>query len=629
MIRGSTISGNDAVGATQARGGGLDNEPAPGGGATIVNTTVSGNGVFTSGVDTSQGGGIRASAGDIELIHSTVAANTAETSGGDAVFAGSGTLSARGSVLDAANAADVCGGTVASGGFNVARGTSCGLDSVLGDGDVQNVNPQLGALADNGGTDVGLTGLEQPLLTQALGATSAAVDRVPAASCDDELLNPLPVDERGFPRPYPTDCDSGAYERISCLGAAAKMVGTPAGETLTGTPFADVIVGLGGGDTINGGAGDDRLCGDAGDDTISEGPSANGSDQVGGGTGTDRLSYQGRANAIVADIGGSELDGEDCPDGDNCEGDVIAPDIEEIEGGSGADLLIGDGGANGLIGNGGDDRLIGGPGPDALLGLGGADTVSYEDRSAAEPVAATVGAPSGNGGAGDGAGDNLANGVEHLTGGAGADSLTGDAAPNALFGGAGADQLDGRGEADPLDGGDDADTAVYSTGGAVNVNLATGAASGTQGGDSLAAIENATGSAQDDTLVGNAGPNALSGAGGNDTLTGAGGLDLLALGAGGDVAAAQDGLSDTIDCTGGGTDTATVDTVPSETYVACPNSDGDALLDLLDACPTQAGTMANGCPVVSTKPKPKHCHKPWKRKHGRHGKHRRHCKHLD
>ena len=291
-IRGSTISGNDAVGATQARGGGLDNDPGPGGGATIVNTTISGNGVFTSGLNTSQGGGIRASAGDLDLIHSTVAANTAETSGGDAVFAGSGTLTARGSVLDAANAADVCGGAVVSEGFNVAGGASCGLDSALGDGDVQNVNPQLAALADNGGTHVGLTGLEQPLLTQALGATSAAVDRVPAASCDDELLNALPVDERGFPRPYPTACDSGAYERISCLGAAAKMVGTPAAETLTGTPFADVIVGLGGGDTISGGAGDDRLCGDGGDDIINEGPSASGSDHVGGGPGTDRVSYQ-------------------------------------------------------------------------------------------------------------------------------------------------------------------------------------------------------------------------------------------------------------------------------------------------------------------------------------------------
>ena len=105
VIRGSTISGNDAVGATQARGGGLDNEPAPGGSATIVNSTVSGNGVFTSGVNTSQGGGIRAAAGDLDLIHSTVGANTAEASGGDAVYAGGGTLTARGSVLDAADAA--------------------------------------------------------------------------------------------------------------------------------------------------------------------------------------------------------------------------------------------------------------------------------------------------------------------------------------------------------------------------------------------------------------------------------------------------------------------------------------------------------------------------------------------
>jgi hypothetical protein len=238
--------------------------------------------------------------------------------------------------------------------------------------------------------------------------------------------------------------------------------------------------------------------------------------------------------------------GEACP-GSSCEGDDPLL-IEEQEGGSGNDRLHGTASADGLIGNDGDDLLIGGFEADALLGLGGNDTVSYEDRGSSG-VTAEIGTLNGNGNGADGAGDNLANGIENITGTNGPDLLTGDAASNVL---------DGRG--------------------------------------------------------------------GDDEITGEAGEDSLLLGAGDNEVFAQDGAVDEIDCTGGGALTGTVDTSPHETYVDCPNEDGDALVDLADACPTQAGPTADGCPLppvvtppppATTQAAPKRCKKGQKLKRGR------------
>ncbi len=571
--RRSTVGGNSVAGNFQAWGGGINYASASPGVLTMINSTVSGNGVEDAGSDppnTGEGGGIRLGDGTGELLQTTIAANSAETVGDALRVPGSDVLTVRASVLDGAEAADVCSGDVDSAGDNVARGTSCAL---AGTGDVENVDPQLATLGDNGGPDVGAPGAEVPLETHALAAASAAVDRVAVADCLDEGSAPLTEDERGFPRPYPVDCDSGAYERIVCgtaLADGSAIFGTSAGEPIAGTGGADIIFGLGGSDQITAAGGGDVVCG--GDD---------------------------------------------------------------------------------------NDFLEGGLGQDALIGDGGQDRASYADRGASEPVTARIGTTTGNGNADDGAGDNLANGIEILIGGLGDDTLAGDGAANELAGGGGSDTADysiggavqinlGNGEvtgaqgADSLtsmenatgspvddllvtgmgdnhfDGGGGADTASFAViplG--VNASLATGVVTGqatTQ--DTLANVENLRGSAAADVLTGNGAANVLEGLGGNDSLTGAGAADILRLGAGDDSAAAQDGLTDTIDCAGGGADKATVDTSPPETYVACPNSDGDALLDLLDACPTQAATTANGCPAAAP-PAKKKCKKGRKLKKGK------------
>ena len=69
---------------------------------------------------------------------------------------------------------------------------------------------------------------------------------------------------------------------------------------------------------------------------------------------------------------------------------------------------------------------------------------------------------------------------------------------------------------------------------AVNVNLATGAATGGSGNDTLTNIEGAGGSDFNDTLIGNDNSNSLFGGQGDDTLQGAGGNDYLSGGPGAD-----------------------------------------------------------------------------------------------
>lgn len=93
----------------------------------------------------------------------------------------------------------------------------------------------------------------------------------------------------------------------------------------------------------------------------------------------------------------------------------------------------------------------------------------------------------------------------------------------------GSDVLNGGAGADVLDGGNGNDTASYAGSGAVNVNLATKAASGGQAaGDKIVGIENLTGSSYNDVLTGgNNGSNVLHGGAGADKLDGGAGADVL------------------------------------------------------------------------------------------------------
>jgi hypothetical protein len=84
------------------------------------------------------------------------------------------------------------GSSIISNGYNLDSDGSCGLTSI---GDLPNTDPQLDALADNGG----------PTMTHALLPGNPIID---AGNCAGGPV----TDQRGVPRPRGDNCDIGAYE---------------------------------------------------------------------------------------------------------------------------------------------------------------------------------------------------------------------------------------------------------------------------------------------------------------------------------------------------------------------------------------------------------------------------------
>jgi serralysin len=151
--------------------------------------------------------------------------------------------------------------------------------------------------------------------------------------------------------------------------------------------------------------------------------------------------------------------------------------------------------------------------------------------------------------------------IEAARGGDGADSMLGNAGDNMLAGNAGADTLDGGAGNDSLNGGAGDDSLIGGAGldiadyrlaiGAISVNLAAGAASGSDiGADMLSGIEAAAGGQGDDVFIGDVGDNLLSGNAGGDTLNGGAGSDSLYGGAGDDLLT-TDGIGDYLDAGAG------------------------------------------------------------------------------
>ena len=314
-----------------------------------------------------------------------------------------------------------------------------------------------------------------------------------------------------------------------------ERVAPPPGVILVGTAGDETLVGDGGNDILYGQGGNDILIGGGAD--------VGGTNQLWGGTGNDTASYVGTSGSVYADLAAQA----------GYVGGVLVDQMNSIEnltGGSGNNVLVGDAGGNVLTGGvsndvlygqGGDDILIGGGaavgGTNQLWGGTGTDTASYVGTVGA--VYADLGAQAGYVG---GVLVDQMNSIENLTGGSGSNVLVGDGGSNVLTGGAKADALYGQdgddiligggvagGGTNQLWGGTGSDTASYA--GTVGVVYAdVGAQAGYVGGvlvDQMNSIENLTGGSSADTLVGNSGANRLTGGVGADSLWGKGGADVF------------------------------------------------------------------------------------------------------
>ncbi|MBL8292636.1 MAG: hypothetical protein JNN08_12410 [Bryobacterales bacterium] len=226
-ITNCTITGNDGELATSfsGEGGGLYN--SYGGAVLLLNSTISHNRSFGG---YGGGGVLNLSFGGtptITIVNTTIFENRADGPAGlqgrgDAIadaFSPPGSVVLKNSILG--SPAQGLGGdcySVApvSLGHNVVSDGSC---SLAGLGDLNNVNPALGPLTNNGGT----TPTHLPLMG------SLAIDLIPASDCTDANGVVIATDQRDVGRPQGARCDSGSVEVVSDVTAP---VITP---TVTGT----------------------------------------------------------------------------------------------------------------------------------------------------------------------------------------------------------------------------------------------------------------------------------------------------------------------------------------------------------------------------------------------------------
>ncbi len=343
----------------------------------------------------------------------------------------------------------------------------------------------------------------------------------------------------GDPLPPITDLQSwdAWYEAITGEAPIASGPGAPGDLVdILGIPGAssteaDIVPGPELGVHLFTGVGNDRIEG-LGRGTID------------GGSGSDTLVIARADLAQLASTGRvvsvENLEGTSAPD--TLLGDEA---VNAIDGGRGNDTIKGRGGDDKLVGGDGDDTLSGGTGDDEISGGAGSDRIvgglnhdvieggDGDDHLKGEQGNDVV---SGNGGDdriyGGFASDYLAGGVgfDQLHGGQGHDRLEGNSGHDTLYGDRGDDTLHGNAGADSLFGSTGSDTLF---GGANNDILhgedGNDKLSGSNGSDAL------FGGRDRDILRGNAGADTLDGGAGDDILDGGIGADTFVFGQGADI----------------------------------------------------------------------------------------------
>ncbi len=282
LVRNSTITYNTGSGDN---GGGIHSFCSN---LTILNSTISYNtnesGFGGAGVAQIQFNGCN---GSTSISFSTIYENRNNGWGrGDAIAtrdSGQGTFFLKNSILasptrGAGSVFYVGPGVLVSQGHNIAGDSSYALNGV---GDMNNTNPLLGTLANNGG----------PTPTHLPLCSSPAIDAVPVADSTDVNGVPITTDQRGVSRPQGAASDIGAVEvagmstaltvtapndssasaDANCLAAVPDYVagtitsGGSGSPTLSQSPAAGTLVGLGP-HTVSVTAIDG--CGNSGSDTV-------------------------------------------------------------------------------------------------------------------------------------------------------------------------------------------------------------------------------------------------------------------------------------------------------------------------------------------------------------------------
>ena len=223
-VENSTLSGNTA---TQA-GGALLNE----GTSTVAVSTVSDNAVDAGG----GGGGGIFNGSSLVVSTSTVADNTAPAEGGGIFNTGGAMTTVAGTIVAGSSSGD-CAGTTTDAGYNLSDDATC--DFTAGQHSLSDTDPDLGPLADNGGTTA----------TQLPGPTSPALDQIPLNTFVDGIVLCPGTDQRGVERPQAVGCDIGAVEpvlpaAITSADRATAAVASPFSFTVTtsGTPTPKVSI---------------------------------------------------------------------------------------------------------------------------------------------------------------------------------------------------------------------------------------------------------------------------------------------------------------------------------------------------------------------------------------------------
>ncbi|HKN68366.1 MAG TPA: choice-of-anchor Q domain-containing protein, partial [Gemmatimonadaceae bacterium] len=200
-------------------GGGIYNDSAQSdavtrGGFTFNDVSITNSTISDNLSDDDDGGGIRNDAGTLNLLNDTIAFNQSTYDHDGGGLYADDTVNVKNTILamnvedGAVNNCYDSDGYIVDQGHNLENGTDCGFDNSQpgASGDVQNADPLLGPLQNNGG----------PTFTRAIDNTSPAFDAADDTGCPA-------TDQRGVTRPQFAHCDIGAFELAPAPPPAAPV----------------------------------------------------------------------------------------------------------------------------------------------------------------------------------------------------------------------------------------------------------------------------------------------------------------------------------------------------------------------------------------------------------------------